>query len=536
MTIASPTTANAAQAPGLDPIGSAMKSGDLREAERLLRARLTATPADLAASAALADLLAGSDRGAEAISLLHRSLALAPGAHRLRLRLAGLHQQHAHYPAALAMLHQVPVVLRSDFNARVQEAALLGQLGRRDEEIVIYRALLVDQPRHAGLWLSLGNALNYAGHSADAVDALRRAAKLKPGFGEPWWSLANLKSFRFTGRDMLEMRKALRGRIEPNDALHFHFALGRALEQGGDYSRSFDHYQAGNGIRAAALSPAQMRITAFVDAACATFTPALFEQHGGGGCDAHDPIFVIGLQRSGSTLIEQILASHPQIEATSELLAMQHLWNELGTIGARHGRNIFAQIAEADSETFRKVGERYLARTRSFRSLDRPLFVDKLPANWLNVGLIRLALPNARIIDARRHPLACGLSNFKQHYATGVTFAYSLPAIGEFYADYLRLMRHFDAVQPGAILHVLNERLIDDPEGQVRRMLDYLGLPFEPSCLEFHRNTRAVHTPSAEQVRRPINRDGVDQWRHYEPWLGPLKKALGPALTTWDCD
>ncbi len=535
-------TTDGARAPAQSnvPVGelvsAAMKSGDLREAERLVRARLLQSPSDVGALAALADLLAGSGRSADAIPILHRALGVAPGAHRLRLHLARLHQQQAHFPAALALLQQVPIELRQGFDARVQEAALLGQLGRRNEEIAIYRDLLKSQPKHPGLWLSLGNALNYAGHSGNAVEALRRAIKLRPTYGDPWWSLANLKSFRFTTRDVTEMRKALGGQLEPGDALHFHFALGRALEQREEYQQSFEQYLAGNRLKAATLTPPQMRVTPIVDAAIATFTPELFERHSGSGCDTSEPIFIIGLQRSGSTLIEQILGSHPQIEATSELLTMQHLWTELGATGSRQGRSVFGQIGEAKPELFREIGEEYLARTRSYRQLERPFFVDKLPANWMNVGLIRLALPNARIIDARRHPLACGVSNFKQHYASGVTFAYSLPTIGQFYADYLRLMRHFDEVQPGAILHVLNERLIDDPEREVRRMLEFIGVPFDPACLAFHTSKRAVHTPSAEQVRRPINRDGVDQWRHYDAWLEPLKTALGPALTTWDAE
>jgi hypothetical protein len=215
-------------------------------------------------------------------------------------------------------------------------------------------------------------------------------------------------------------------------------------------------------------------------------------------------------------------------------MTMQHLWEELATLGYRNGRNVFEQVVHSERAVFRQIGEQYLARTRAYRLEGKRYFVDKLPANWMNLGLIRLALPNARIIDARRHPMACGFSNFKQHYATGVTFAYSLESIGHFYRDYLRLMRHFDAVQPGSIHHVLNERLIDDPEGEVRRMLDLVGLPFDPSCLDFHSNRRAVHTPSAEQVRRPINREGIDAWRNYQPWLGPLEQALGTAVEDWE--
>jgi hypothetical protein len=215
-------------------------------------------------------------------------------------------------------------------------------------------------------------------------------------------------------------------------------------------------------------------------------------------------------------------------------MTMQNLWDELAALGARNGRSVFEEIAHSDPALFRKIGEEYLLRTRAYRLQGKRFFVDKLPANWMNVGLIRLALPNARIIDARRHPMACGFSNFKQHYAYGVTFAYSQQSIGRFYADYLRLMRHFDAVQQGAIHHLINERLIEDPEREVRRMLDFIGVPFDPACLEFHSNKRPVHTPSAEQVRRPINREGVDAWRNYEPWLGELRQAVGPVLDDWD--
>jgi hypothetical protein len=277
-----------------------------------------------------------------------------------------------------------------------------------------------------------------------------------------------------------------------------------------------------------------LRITDFVERATAALRPEVFEYFQGAGAEARDPIFVVGLQRSGSTLIEQILASHPLIEGTAELSVMQHIWDRLGRIGMLHGRGPFQELLQLSASDIRKIGEEYLERTRAFRSTDKPHFVDKLPANWMNLGLIRLALPNARIIDARRHPMACGFSNFKQNYASGVTFSYSQESIGYFYRDYVRFMDHIDQVQPGSVHHLLNERLIDDPEGETRKLLDFVGVPFDTACLEFHRNKRAVQTPSAEQVRRPINRDGVDYWRHYEPWLGPLRESLGEVLETWD--
>jgi len=517
----------------VDQVGGALRSGDLAEAVQLLRMRLLWAPNDVNAIVKLADLLIAQCETAEAVTHLYRALAIAPVAHQLRLQLALLQQQLGQFPLALTLIEQLPVPVRGAANVKMQEAALLGQLGRREQEIGLYQELLAERPREPRLWISLGNALNYAGRSKEAVRALRRAAHFSPSSGEPFWSLANLKSFRFEDRDIGAMKRALNREITTDNAVFFHFALGKAFEERAKYPQSFEHYLAGNQLQALKLGPEQMRVTEFVDAAIATFDRAFFDHYRQAGCHARDPIFIIGLQRSGSTLIEQILASHPQIEGTTELLAMQQLSDEVARLGVSNGRNALQQLADFEPGAFRRIGEEYLERTKAIRQLGRPFFVDKLPANWLKVGLIRLALPNARIIDARRHPMACGFSNFKQLYAHGVTYAYSLSSIGCFYNDYLRQMDHFDQVQPGAIHHLVNERLIENPEREIQRLLEYVGVPFEPACLDFHRTKRAVHTPSAEQVRRPINRDGMDVWRPFQQWLGPLEEALGPTLGRW---
>lgn len=514
-------------------VGAALRAGDVAEAERLLRMRLSRVPGDVDALAALADIAARSGRIPEATALFHQALGLAPEAHGIRLQLSALHQEQSHFPFALKLLREVPAEQRKSFEIKAREAALLGSLGQRDGEIAIYDDLLKDQPRDARLWMSLGNALNYAGRTDEAVKALRKATKLAPRYGEPWWSLANLKSYPFDDRDIKALQSALRDDLAPVDALHFHFALGRAFEVRGDYPTSFDHYAAGNRLRSASLNLGKVRVTPYVDEAVKTFTSELFERNRDAGAKSEEPIFIVGLQRSGSTLIEQILASHPAIEATAELMTMQHLWEEHVARATDLRTNPLAALSQMEPEAFTEIGEEYLVRTRAFRQLGRPRFIDKLPANWMNVGLIRLALPNAKIIDARRHPLACGWSNFKQHYATGVTFAYSLESIGHFYTDYLRLMDHFERVQPGAILHVIHEKLVDDPEAEIRRMLDFLELEFDPSCLDFHKSKRAVQTPSAEQVRRPITREGLEAWRNYQPWLEPLRLSLGCALEDW---
>jgi Tfp pilus assembly protein PilF len=518
----------------IDQAVEALRTGDPAEAERTLRMHLLANPHDALALAKLGEIVRDQGKPREAIMLFRRALQADPSMHLVRLALARILHAQGEPQLALECLEQLPPGIRGGFEVQAFEAALLGLLGRHEPEIAIYEKLVVSRPDAPSLWNSLGNALKSAGRTEEAVRALRRAVAVRPAYGEGWWSLANVKTVRFDARDLAARRKPLGARPAADDALHLHFALGKALEDRNEYQQSFRHYAEGNAIRAAGFRPEQMQATAFVNHAIAAFGAPLFDRLGDSGDPAPDPIFIFGLQRSGSTLVEQILASHPLVEGTSELIVMQQLWSELARESEAQGRSIWQDLSRLPPERLRQLGADYLDRTRQFRRTDRPYFIDKLPANWMNAGLIRLALPNARIVDARRHPMACGFSNFKQHYATGVAFAYGLASIGKFYVDYLRLMDHFERVQPGAVHHLINERLIDDPEAEVRRLLDYVGIPFDPACLDFHRNSRAVATPSAEQVRRPINRDGVDYWRHYEPWLDELKQSLGEALQTWD--
>jgi tetratricopeptide (TPR) repeat protein len=403
-------------------------------------------------------------------------------------------------------------------------------LGLHDRQIALYEQMARERPRKAALWVSLGNALKTVGRTDDAVRALQRAVKAEPEFGEAWWTLANFKSYQFSGHDLAQMRQALRKKLSDEDALHIHFALGKAYEDRGDYEQSFQHYAAGNALRARTFRPEQTSVAEIVDKSIATFTAEFFDRNEGAGCPDKGPIFVVGLHRSGSTLVEQILASHPLIEGTTELTVMNNLRDRLARAA---GVNPAEAVARLEPKQLRSIGEEYLEKTRPFRQTDRPYFVDKMPGNWTSLALIRAALPNAKIIDARRHPMACGFSNFKQNYATGIGFSYSLKTIGAFYYDYWRYMRWFDEIQPGAVHRVINERLIEQPEGEVRRLLDYVGVTFDPACLEFYKTDRAVRTPSAEQVRRPINREGVDYWRHYAPWISELEEALGPALDNW---
>lgn len=528
-------SASAPPAP-MNAVIAALRTGDAAGAEWLLRGHLARHPQDAAALAKLADIVGDQGRPDEAAQLFRQILELTPDAHPARLALAKVLQQRGDPNAALEQVQELPPAVRVTFDVRTFEAAVLANLGRHEQQAEIYDKLLRKHPTNARLWMTFGNALVYGGRTVKAIRALRRAVSTQPTFGEGWWSLANLKTFRFEPADIATMRKALSNDLAPADALHLHFALGKALEDTSEFEASFRHYAQGNRIRSEGFSSAQMdlgRLKDDVDNAIATFEQALFDQPDRMGHPTRDPIFIVGLQRSGSTLIEQILASHPLIEGTSELDAMLHIWSDLCRTAERSGRTVWQEIRLLDSQRLSEIGADYLDRTRPFRTTDRPLFVDKRPANWIYVGLIRLALPNATIIDARRHPMACGFSNFKQHYAGGAPFSYSLSLIGEYYVEYLRLMDHFDRVQPHLAHHVLNEDLIDDPEREVRLLLDRVGVPFDTACLDFHRNRRTVRSPSAEQVRRPINRDGVDQWRHFEPWLDPLKMALGSTLGSW---
>lgn len=517
----------------LEQVAAALQAGDRGDANRLLRKHLLEQPLDAAALSKLAELVIGQHSVEEGTMLLRRAAGADATFERRLALISHLHRYVGAEPT-LQEIDKLAPAQRDCLDVQAIEAACWGALGDHDRQIAIYDKLTRVAPRNAALWKTMGDALKTVGRTDEAIAAVRKAIEAKPSFGEAWWTLSNFKSHKFDERDIATMRKRLKANVSADDALHFHFALGSAYGQRGDFANSFRHFEAGNSARRKGLRPESMRITGLVDRAIATCTPDLFERHKNAGHPGVGPIFVVGLHRSGSTLVEQILASHPLIEGTAELAVMQQIWERLVRLAALQDRGPFQELLELGDAGIRAIGEEYIERTRAFRKTDRPYFVDKLPANWMHLGLIRLALPNAKIIEARRHPMACGFSNFSQNYASGIRFSYSLESIGHFYRDYVRFMDHMEEVQTGTVHRVLNERLIDDPEGEVRRMLDFIGVPFDPACLRFDRNTRPIQTPSAEQVRRPINSDGVSYWRNYEAWLGPLKEALGPALHSWD--
>jgi len=510
----------------------ALLDNDLPVAETILRPRLVAKPTDVAAIRMMAELAARVGRFADAENLLRRALELAPAFGPARANLATILYKQNRPAEAIAELDRLETGGEAEATHQNLKAAALGRIGGYDEAIAIYEAVLERIPEQPKVWMSYGHVLKTVGRQADGIAAYRRAIETAPGLGEVWWSLANLKTVAFADADIAAMTEALGGEgLGPEDRFHLHFALGKALEDRGDAAGAFAHYAEGNRLRRAMTDYDPEEISGHVQRSIALFTPDFFAARPGQGCPAPDPIFILGMPRAGSTLIEQILASHPLVEGTMELPDLPALAKRLSARRRKDDPGAYPEgLADLEAAAVEALGAAYLDSTRIQRKTDRPHFIDKMPNNWAHAGLIRLILPEARIVDARRHPLACCFSNFKQHFARGQSFTYDLAELGTYYRDYVALMAHFDAVLPGHIHRVLHEQMVADPEAEIRRLLDFLGLPFDPACLRFHENERAVRTASSEQVRRPINREGLDQWRPFAPFLGPLEAALGPVL------
>ncbi len=506
----------------LGPAADAVLAGRLDDAEARLRTRLLANPRHAEALRLMATVYLRQGRFADAETLLESALDIEPGHRGARFALADAQFRQQKAPAALghlqALLEQEPDDL-AYLNLRAAALGLIGETARSAEA---YEDLARRAPAQAKIWLNLGHALRAVGRREETIAAYRRCIALSPSVGEPYWSLANLKTAAFTPDEEAAMAALLaRTDLTAEDRLHLHYALGKALEDRGVYADSFDHYARGAALRAAAYDPDQL--TRLVARSKALFTRDVLSSPGGSPSRA--PIFVVGLPRSGSTLIEQILASHSRVEGTMELPEVRFIADGLSP----YPDACLTLTPEART----RLGETYVERTRIYRKSDRPRFIDKMPNNFQHLGLILMMLPNATVIDARRHPMGTCFSAFKQHFAQGQDFSYDLTALGRYYRDYVELMAHFDDVASGRVHRVIYEDMVEDTEGEVRRLLDHCGLEFEASCLEFHRNSRAVRTVSSEQVRRPIFRDGLEQWRNFEPWLDPLKAALGPTLESW---
>ena len=525
----------AARTPALQQAAAAMLANDMPRAERLLKDHLKQAPTDVPAIRMLAEVAVRCGQDEAAHRLLTRCLELAPAFAAARYNFAVLLHRRNEATAALAEIERLLEVEASNPGYRNLHAVVLSRVGEGARSCAIYAKLLEQYPANAKVWLSYGHVLKTEGRQEDCIAAYRECIAREPTLGEAYWSLANLKTFRFTPEDLATMRAAVDNTaLETVDRVHFHFALGKACEDAADYAASFHHYDSGNTLHRASTRYDANQSTARVQRLRQVFTRDYFVQREGMGHAARDPIFIVGMPRAGSTLLEQILSSHSAVEGTSELPDIIAIARELrGDADAAEIGAYAEALSALDAGQLQRLGEDYLQRTRIYRKTGRQLFIDKMPNNFLHVGLIHSILPNAKIIDARRHPLGCCLSNFKQFYARGQRFSYGLTDVGRYYHDYVALMAHFDTVLPGRVHRVIYEQLVDDTEAEVRRLLDYCELPFEEGCLRFFENARPVRTASSEQVRRPIYREGVDQWRNYEPWLEPLQTALGPVLAAY---
>ena len=442
------------------------------------------------------------------------------------LRRQRFHKAHARAKSLYQRFDQPPQQVQALY------ASVCFGVGDNDEAIQVYQAMIRAMPNDPALRVSLAHIYNATGESHRAIDLFKQAYGLNSSFGDAFWSLANTKSYRFTDDEVRAMTKHLSAGVATSiDRIQMHFALGKAQEDSRNYAAAFENYQQGNALKLAASNHSREQLDIRVSTQIDVCTRSLFERLAGVGCTAPDPIFIVGLPRAGSTLLEQILASHSMVDGTMELHNILDLAKRLrGRDKASDSSPRYPRIlSELPAERFEQFGRQFIDDTRAYRE-SAPRFIDKMPNNFFHVGLIKLILPNAKVIDARRHPMACCFSGYKQLFGEGQEFSYGLEEIGNYYKQYVDLMNHWDEVLPGFVLRVQHEDVIEDLETQVRRILDFCGLEFEESCVEFHKTKRTVRTPSAEQVRQPINTSGVDQWRNFEEYLDPLKHALGPEL------
>jgi tetratricopeptide (TPR) repeat protein len=518
--------------PDLIRASQALKARDYATAEHVLRSVLSARPNDVLAIQTLGEVAAAMGLLNEAEAHHRMAVSLAPGFHYARLHLANVLNDRGKSGEALAELRKIAGPMCEFAGYRMLLADALSKVGQSMEAIALYREFAESNPRNLDVWARLAFLYKAIGQREEAIAASRSAIDAAPASGKAWWALADLKTYEFSEDDNDQLKRALGDpRTADEDRVGLHFALGKALEDREQFEDSFDHYRRGNERRASELKYDPHALTALAERIRTVFTRQFLESHAAAGNPAPDPIFILGMPRSGSTLIEQILASHPLIEGTAELPDIHVLAASIHP-DASHG--YLDRLASLSDAQLRELGTLYLERTRIQRKTDKPRFLDKMPNNWAHVGFIKLILPNAKIVDVRRQPLACGLSNYKQLFGRGQEFSYDLKHIGAYYRAYVDVMTHFDAVAPGTVHRVVYEQLIEDPDREIRRLLDYVGVPFDEACLRSHESDRPVRTASSEQVRQPLRSDVADHWKAFESELGPLKEALGPALDHWD--
>jgi tetratricopeptide (TPR) repeat protein len=514
---------------------SLFADGDWAPAEQIVRAYLLRFGNHIEAMRLLARIGIARDVLDDAEVLLEAVLELAPDYRAARQDYALVLIERHKYLQAREQLDQLLKSEPANLQLRTLYATACVGLGEQEKAVPLYRELLRQAPHAADLHLSVAHCLKTLGRRDEAIGAYRDAAAARANYGDAYWSLANLKTYRFLDTEIERMRaEEAAASIPLVDRYHLCFALGKAFEDRGEYAESWRYYERGNALKRSESRYRPEILENNTRQQIAVCTREFLASRDGYGVAAADPIFILGLPRSGSTLVEQILASHSRVEGTQELSDIQRFVLELqGHLPDLDNPRYPQVLNDMQPDDFRRFGERYLADTRAHRPAGKPFFIDKMPNNFRHIGLIHLILPNAKIIDARREPMACCFSNLKQLFANGQEFTYSIEDIARYYRTYLELMRHWDQALPGKVLRVQHETVVDDLEASVRRILEFCGLQFEPACVEFHKTERSVRTASSEQVRQPIFRDGLDQWKNFEPWLEPLKAALGDALVNY---
>jgi tetratricopeptide (TPR) repeat protein len=504
--------------------------GDVAAAEIMVRAYLLEHGNNVEAMRLLARIGIERDVLDDAELLLEAVLVLEPDYRAARLDYARALMERHKYLRAREELETLLKLEPLNRHYKTLYTSTIVGLGEHEKAVTLYRELLADAAQPADLHLSIAHSFKALGRQQESIESYRDAAIARPGFGDAYWSLANLKTYRFIDTEIAGMRaQESSAEVAPVDRYHLCFALGKALEDRAQYAESWSYYERGNALKRAESRYRPEILETNTRKQIEVCTREFFANRVGFGASAADPIFILGLPRAGSTLLEQILASHSQVEGTQELADIPRIVLSLqDRVPDLDNPRYPGILAEMGAEEFLRLGEKYLADTRIYRA-GKPYFIDKMPNNFRHIGLIHLMLPNAKIIDARREPMACCFGNLKQLFANGQEFTYSMEDIARYYRTYLDLMAHWNVALPGKVLQVAHEAVVDDLEGNVRRILDFCGLAFEPACLEFHKTTRSVRTASSEQVRQPIFREGLDQWKHYEPWLRPLKDWLGDA-------
>jgi len=519
--------------PSLRAVTSLIHEGDLYRAEQLCREFLQKNRHHLEAMRLLAQIAVKLEVLDDAEFLLESCTELDPRFQQARYDYVDVLHRRQKFEKAL---EQARLLRDSNRENPAFETAYAREnlaVGNFETALASYEALIAKTPNNPYTFMVRGHALKTVGRQEEAIESYRRAVAFKPDLGDAFWSLANLKTYRFSDAEIAHMLDYVSRPATPvNEQYHLCFALGKAYEDRQQFDEAFNYYYRGNRLKQSELRYSADRSEAECKLQMELCNSDLFEKHRGAGCSSSAPIFVVGLPRSGSTLLEQILASHQQVDGTMELPNILALAHRLG--GRRRvneaGRYP-AVLHELSPEQLTQFGEEYLRDTEIYRE-GAPFFTDKMPNNFRHIGLIQLMFPNARIIDARRHPMACCFSGFKQLFAEGQAFTYGLEEIGRYYRDYVALMDHWDSVLPGKILCMQYEEVVNDFEYQVRRLLDFCELPFDDACLNFYRTNRSVRTASSEQVRQPLYHSGLGQWRNFEPHLQPLKAALGEEILT----